>query len=43
MSRWLTPEEIQLKRERKRKLGLLLIPLLGVLLGVLVTFIINAL
>ena len=36
MNRWLTPEEIQIRKERKRKLGLLMVPLLGVLLGAIV-------
>ncbi|MCU9613663.1 hypothetical protein OEV98_08825 [Caldibacillus lycopersici] len=37
MSRWLTPEEIQKKREVKKKLFYLSIPILGGILGAVLT------
>jgi len=38
---WLTPEEVQKKRERKKALLYALVPILGIILGTVVTLLMS--
>lgn len=41
MSRWLTPEEMFQKRKRKKMLLYMSIPLIGIIVGVLITLLLS--
>ncbi|MDQ0162576.1 hypothetical protein [Aeribacillus alveayuensis] len=41
MSSWLTPEEMEAKKERNKKLLYISIPLLAILLGAGITMLLN--